>query len=123
VKSDIRTIGLVVAAVIVIGSGVWLTRSGRPYGSLLLNAHKLVDLAAVIVIGIAVYPANRAAPLSAMEWIVIGAAALLVVVAFASGGVISGMQSPPTAVLWLHRVGSWVAAALAAASAYLIATR
>jgi hypothetical protein len=118
-----RAIGLVVAAVIVLASGIWLTRSGRPYGGLLLNVHKLVDLAAVVVIGIAVYQANRVAPLSPAEWLVIVGAALFVVASFASGGVISGVQSPPVAVLWLHRVGSWVAAALAAASACLLVVR
>jgi hypothetical protein len=120
---DARAIGLVVAAVIVLASGIWLTRSGRPYGGLLLNVHKLVDLAAVVVIGIAVYQANRVAPLSPAELLVIGGAAILVIATFASGGVISGMQAPPVAVLWIHRIGSWVAAALAAASAYLVAVR
>ncbi len=119
----VRALGLVVAAVIVIASGIWLTRSGRPYGAVPLNIHKLVDLAAVAIIGIAVGQANRAAPLSTAEWLVIGGAAVFVVASFASGGVISGMQSPPAAVLWLHRVGSWIAAALAAATAYLVVMR
>lgn len=118
-----RTIGLLVAAAIVMGSGIWLTRSGKPYGAALLNIHKLIDLAAVVVVGVVVYQANRAAPLAGLEWAAVGAAALLVIATFASGGVISGMESPPASVLWLHRVGSWVAAALVAAAAYLMATR
>lgn len=118
-----RSVALAVAAVVVLASGVWLTRAGRPHSGLLLNVHKLVDLAAVVVIGVAAYQAHRAAPLSAMEWSVLAAAAFFVIAAFASGGVVSAMQAPPVAVLWLHRVGSWGCAGLLGACVYLLAAR
>jgi len=119
----IKGIALALAAAVVLATGVRLTRSGKPYSAVLLNVHKLVDLAAVIVIGIAVYGANGAAPFSAAEWLVIVATAVLVITAFASGGVISGVQQPPVAVVWVHRIGSFAAALLAAASTYLVASR
>ncbi len=119
----IKSAALAIAAAVVLATGVWLTRSGKPYGAVLLNVHKLVDLAAVIVIGIAIYGANGTAPFSAAEWLVVVATAVLVVAAFASGGVISGMQQPPVAVVWVHRIGSFAAVLLAAASTYLVATR
>jgi hypothetical protein len=121
--SAVRTIGLALAAAIVLASGVRLTRSGRPYGSALLNVHKLVDLAAVVVIGLAAYQANRSAPFSGVEWLVLATGAVLVVATFASGGAITGMSQAPAAALRVHRIGSWIAAALAAASVYLIASR
>jgi hypothetical protein len=114
-----RVVLLALAGVVVLATGVVLTRAERPYGAALLNVHKLVDLAAVVAIGVAIYQANRAAPFSAGAWAVVIAAAVLVVATFASGGVISAMDAPPAGVLWLHRIGSWVAAALVAASAYL----
>ena len=118
-----RTIGLLIAGGIVLASGIWLTRSGRPYGVALLNVHKLVDLVAVVVIGVAVYQANRAAPLSPADWAVTGAAGLVVIATFATGGVASGMQAPPTWAVTAHRVASWGAALLAVVSVYLISTR
>jgi hypothetical protein len=119
----VRGAALAFAAVVVLATGVWLTRVGKPYGAALLNVHKLVDLAAVIVIGIAVYQANSAEPFLAAEWLVVGASAAVLVAAFASGGVISSMQEPPVAVIWVHRIGSFAAMLLAAASTYLVATR
>jgi hypothetical protein len=124
VKADaIRSIGLAAAAAIVLATGVWLTSSGRPYGSLLVNVHKLVDLGAVIAIGVIAYQANKAAPFSAMEWAALALTAVLVVAAFATGGVVTGMPSAPSAALWAHRIGSWLAAAMAAVSAWLLIVR
>lgn len=122
-SSQIRTIGLVVAAVIVFGSGIWLTRAGRPYGGVLLDVHKLVDLAAAIVIGIAVYQSNQARPLSVLEWALLAVAASLFVATLATGGVSSAMAEPPAWALWSHRIGSWAAGALVLAGVLLLGAR
>ncbi|MHB1341324.1 MAG: hypothetical protein ACYC77_09140 [Coriobacteriia bacterium] len=116
----VRAIALAVAAAIVFGSGIWLTRAGRPYSIGPLTVHKLVDLAAVVVIGMAVYQAHRASPLSALEWAVAGAAAVLTVAVFATGGVLSATENAPAWTLWLHRVGSWIAGVLALSSVYIV---
>lgn len=122
-RSDaLRSVGLAVAAVIVLGTGIVLTRAGRPYGPLLLNVHKLVDLGAVVFIGVIAYQTNRTTPLPSSTWLILAVAAALVVLTFATGGVVSGMREAPAWALWVHRIGSWVAAALAAASVYLLAT-
>ncbi len=115
-----RAAGLVAAAVVVFGSGIWLTAVGRPYSTAVTTVHKLVDLAAVIVIGVMVYQANRAAPLSALEWTVIGAAAVLVVATFASGGVVSASSDPPAWAVLVHRVAPWLAGIAAGAGVYLV---
>jgi hypothetical protein len=118
-----RTAGLLVSAVVVFGSGIWLTRAGRPYGVGLTTVHKLVDLAAVIVIGVMVYQSHRASPLSMSEWVVVGLAAVLAIAAFATGGVLSASEDAPAWALWIHRVGSWFAGVLALASVYVVGRR
>jgi hypothetical protein len=114
-------IGLLVAAFVVFGSGFALSRVGRPYGAALLNLHKLVDLAAVVVIGVIAYQANRAAPFSAIEWWVIGLATVGVIVLFASGGIVSASEVAPGWLVRVHKVVPWFALALAAASVYVVA--
>jgi len=105
----VRTIGFSSAAIVVIGTGVWLTRSGWPFGTVLLNTHKLIALAAVIFLGVLVYRAANVAPLSATDWAVVVAAGLLCAASFASGGVVSAIQSAPAWVSWVHRIGTWFA--------------
>ena len=121
-SSLLQTLGLVLAAVVVFGSGVLLTRSGKPYGSALLNLHKLIDLAAIVVVGVKVYQAAQADGLPALEWGITALTAALFVALLASGGVASGAQAPPKWVLWVHRVAPWIVLALAAATVYLTAT-
>lgn len=106
----VRTLGFSAAAIVVLGTGVWLTRLGWPYDAAILNIHKLVALAVVVVLGILVYRAACAAPLAPGDWAMVVSAGLLCVISFASGGVASAMESTPGWVLWVHRISSWVAA-------------
>lgn len=123
-KGDtLRLIAVAIGLAVVVASGIWLTQAGRPYGGLLINVHKLVDLAVVVVIGIAAYQASKAASLSGGMWTLLGVAIVAVVVALVSGGVVSGMKDAPASALWIHRVGSWLAVALTAASAWSVLPR
>ena len=113
------TIGLLVAAGVVFASGFLLHRSGSPYSSALLNLHKLVDLAAVVVIAVRLYRANSETPLSVSVWAVIGVTGALIVALFATGAIASASKSPARWVLQVHQLAPWLALVLAAAAAYL----
>ena len=112
--------GLIAAALVVIGTGVALTRTGWPFGTTLLNIHKLVALAAVVFTGVLVYRTNRAGAITPNQWIALAAGALLCIAAFASGGVVSALESAPTWVVWVHRVGSWLAVAATGIAVWLL---
>lgn len=119
--SQLQAFGLLQAAAIVIASGIWLARAGRPYRIALLTAHKLVDLGAVIAIGWIVYRAHGAAALATSVWAVVGAAALFMVAAFATGGVVSANAEAPSWVARLHGASAWLATILSAGVLYLVA--
>lgn len=106
-----RTVGLSAAAIIILATGILLARSGYPFNALLLGVHKLVSLAALLVIGLAVY---RSAPVSGTDLLLVGVAVFLCITAFASGGVISAFESVPVWVVWSHRVGAWITGLTAA---------
>ena len=110
----VRTTGFAGAAVVVLATGVWLTRSGWPFGAALLNVHKLIALVAIVILGVLVYHTARVAPLSTTDWAIVISAGALCVASFATGVVVSAMESAPTWVLWLHRVGTWFAVGAAA---------
>jgi hypothetical protein len=120
---QLLTIGLLLSAAVVFGSGIWLARGGRPYGVGLTTVHKLVDLAAVVVIGTMVFQAHRASPLPMVEWVVVGLAALFSIAGFITGGLVSARETIPNSVLWLHRVGSWLAGILAIVCVLMVGPR
>lgn len=117
---QLRVVALLCSAAVVMVSGYLLTRRGRPYHPVLLNVHKLVDLAAVIVTGVMVYRAGQSSALSAAEWASAALTAAVFVALFASGGVVSATENPPAWVLWLHRLSPWAAVTLAGVTVYFI---
>jgi hypothetical protein len=121
---QLRVPGLALGAIVVVATGVWLTRAGRPYGTGLVTAHKLVALAAVIVIGVMLYQASRVAPLSGMEITVAALAAVAVLGAFASGAVASAATATaPAWALWVHRTVPYLAVVASGASVWMMLGR
>jgi len=115
--------GLVFVVAVVFGTGSALTRSGRPFGTVLLTIHKLVAHAAVVAVGVLAYQQGRVAPFSALEWSATAVAGLLYVVSFASGVAVSAKHDAPAWVVRAHRIGSWLAGVAVTAVVYLLATR
>lgn len=98
---------LLSATVIVIASGVWLTVSGRPFGTGLQNVHKLVALAGFVYLGVIVWQ-SRNGSLSGVLLTLVVSTAVLALASLASGGVVSAMSDALKGVVWLHRVASWL---------------
>ncbi len=70
-------------------SGFWLSRSGKPYGALLFNLHKLIGLGAGVYLALTVYRSHQAAPLSPLQLALVAATALVFVVLVVAGGLLS----------------------------------
>jgi hypothetical protein len=103
---------LVLLAVVIVTSGVMLTRSGRPLSGVLLNIHKLVDLALLAGIGVVVFRDAQVAPLSRVAILATVLVAAAQFLGLVSGGVTSAWTSAPHWVVWSHRILSWVALAV-----------
>ena len=98
-------------------SGLWVSRSGKPYNSLIFNIHKLIGLAAGIYLICTVYLTNQATSLKAAQWTSIVITVLLFLVTVAAGGLLSildagnlqSMSQPMrTAVLQVHKFSPYV---------------
>ena len=113
-------IGLAAAALVVCASGVVLTARRRPYGVALQNVHKLVAVAATVVVAWMVYVAATVASFSTVGLFTAVSTTVLLVVAFASGGIVSAREDAPAWVLWAHRALSWVTVLAAAAIAGMV---
>lgn len=104
--------------------GVWLSRAGKPYSSLLFNIHKLIALAAVVVTAITVYQARAAVTIGSISLIAVVAIGLLCVALFVSGALLSIGQPDVAAILSVHRVAPWLMVIAVALTLYsLIASQ
>ena len=112
-----RLVVLAAAALIVVATGTWLSRAGRPYGTALLAAHKLLALAATVAVVMLVVQAGSAGVLGPLGIGVAAVTAALVIALFASGGVVSAAASPAAWAVLLHRFGPYPMVALMAFAA------
>ena len=101
-------IGLAAAAGVVCASGVVLTVRGRPYGAVLETIHKIVALAATVAVSVVAFRGQATVSPTAFGSVSAVATAVLLVVAFASGGFVSAREDVPAWLLWVHRALSWL---------------
>lgn len=115
-----RTIGVVLSSLIVFASGMWLTRSGKPYSGILVNVHKLISLAGVVLLALATRQQTRGGNLGSAQVVSIVVTGLLLVANIVTGGLASVDRTIPRAVLVAHRITPFVGLVAAAATVYLV---
>ena len=118
--TELRVVGVALAFLLIFGSGILLTKSGKPYSTALFTIHKLVGLAAGVWLGVIVYQANRAAPLGPAEIVAIAVTVLLFIGTVAAGGVLSVDKQTPAVVLRLHQVVPVLAVLATAGTLFLL---
>ena len=104
----------------IFATGFWLSRRGRPFSVALLTAHKLVSLAAIVLLGFVAYRANGEAALRAIDWMAVALTGLLFIGTIASGGLLSAAERKSAAVRWAHRITPLTTALSTAAALYLL---
>ena len=93
----------IVAFVVTIGTGIWLSQLGRPLNGVLFTVHKLVALGAVLAVTIPIFGMLRSAPAPtlAITFLILGG--IGVVGLFATGALIS-LNHTAIALTWIHRI-------------------
>jgi hypothetical protein len=113
---------------VILLSGYGLSRSGKPYGTLVFTLHKLVAVAAVVTLGVTVYRMNRAGTLTAAGLASAIVSGVFFLGTMATGGVLSveaGTEAalPATVsafVRKLHQVTPYLTVLSTAAALYLL---
>ena len=100
-------------------SGFRLTRSGKPYSGIVLTIHKLLSLAAVILLGMAIRQINQASALSAAESTASAVTGLSFVGTIVTGGLAS-IDKPMPAATVMHRAMPFVTLLSAGVALYLL---
>ena len=104
-------------------SGIWLSRSGKPYSVIILAIHKLISLAAGVFLVMAIYQINQAAKLSAVELIAVVVTGLFFLGTIVTGGLLSTGKPMPAAILRMHQITPFLTVLSTAATLYLLLSR
>ncbi|MDK2977334.1 MAG: hypothetical protein PWP52_29 [Bacteroidales bacterium] len=89
-------------------SGIWLSKLGKPYGTVLFTIHKLIALAFIVYIFILSKGLFKTTELNLVMWIFMVAAALSVVLIFTTGGILSNQEEVKNSLVIVHRISSVV---------------
>lgn len=117
---QVRVVGVALALLLILVSGILVSRKGKPYNTALFTVHKLVGLAAGVLLAVTVYQAHQAAPLGVVEVSAVVATVLLFAATVAAGGLLSVDKEAPAAALKLHQVLPIFAVLSTAGTLYLL---
>jgi len=104
-------------------SGIWLSRSGKPYSVIILTIHKLISLAAAVFLVMTVYRIHQVAPLSPVEITAVVVTGLLFLSLIISGGLLSTGKPMPAVILTMHQITPFLTVLSTAATLYLLLSR
>jgi hypothetical protein len=102
------------------GSGIWLSKLGRPLNVGVSTLHKLIGVAGGVYLLVTIYQRHQVVPLSGMAWAAIAAAGLCFLGIVASGGLLTSEKPVPVAVLRAHQVLPVLALLSTSATLYLV---
>ena len=118
--TQLRIAGIALLFLIIFLSGYWLSRSGKPYGGLLFNVHKLIALGALVLLFLVIRQANGVTQLNATEIAASVVTGLFFLGMIISGGLVSTDLSLPAFVRKLHHIAPYLTALSTAVTLYLL---
>lgn len=103
-------------------SGFWLSRSRKPYHTIIFNIHKLIGLATGIFLIITVYRVHQVSPLESISIVTIVVTVLLFIMTVVAGGLLSIAKPMPGAVKTVHHLLPYIITLSTAATLYNLLT-
>jgi hypothetical protein len=117
---DIRILSAGILFVLVIASGMWVTKMGRPLNAGVFTVHKLIALAALILMIVIVRTLARGIVLNPLMTVCVVLTFLFFIVMFATGAVLSFEKPAPGFVLLLHKIAPALTLMASAAAVMLM---
>jgi hypothetical protein len=115
-----RAAVIALSMVVVLLSGYFLNRTGKPYNSAVFNAHKLIALAAAVFVVWTVVRRSMATPLGPGEWIAVVITGLLFLGTGVFGGLVSLDNPMPAAVSRVHQIAPYLTVLSTGGTLYLL---
>jgi hypothetical protein len=101
-------------------SGFWLSRTGKPYSTLIFTIHKLIGLAMGIFLILTVYRVHQAESLSALQISMTVVTVLFFIATVAAGGMLSIDKPMPLAVSFVHKLLPYLTVLSTGGALYLL---
>jgi len=117
---SLKITGIGFLFVLIILSGIWLTKTGKPYPSILFNAHKLLSLAGTILAGIVAYQLQKPIELSTQLTTIVIVTGIFLLVLIITGGLLNLEKSFFQVLRIIHRILSPLTIALVTLTFYLL---
>lgn len=117
---QLRFGGAALFYLIVLLSGFWLSRSGKPFGGVIFNIHKLVSLAGVALFVFTMYRTDGVAELSAVGLVAGLVTSVSLLALIATGGLLSTGKRMPALIQKLHHTIPYLALVSTAVTLYLL---
>jgi hypothetical protein len=115
-----RAIGIGLLYLLTIGTGIWLSNSGRPLNTLFITVHKLIALAAVVLTSMLFWRLLKHVHTGAVLAGLIIASAVLVIALFTTGALLSTGKPVKSLLLTIHQLAPVLLGLSIGAIAYLL---
>jgi len=116
----LKIAGITVLFVLIIVSGIWLAKAGKPYDATQFNIHKILSLVAVVLTGVIAYGLYKAAGNPQLVLVLMIIAALLFLILLVSGGLMNTDTTAHQLLQLVHRISSGLAVILSVLVFYLL---
>jgi hypothetical protein len=100
-------------------SGFWLSRAGKPYPVIIFTFHKLVTLGTIAYLAVLLYRANQSMLLQGGHVVAIGLMLICFIAMLVTGGLLSVDKALPTIVHRLHQILPYLTVASTGITLYL----
>jgi hypothetical protein len=117
--SQLRIVMVGVLYLAIFGSGFWLTRSGRPYSTIVVAIHKLISVGAFVYLAVSLYQFAQADRLGVAMAAAGAITGLFFIGTIATGAMLTAERPMPALVLWLHRITPFLTVAATGVTLYL----
>ena len=100
---QLRFVNIAIFFLLVFSSGYWLHHSGKPYGAILFNVHKLIGLGLFVFLFVRIFQLHQTTPLNTLEWVACLIAGLFFLATIVFGGLVSIAKPMPAFVSLAHK--------------------
>lgn len=123
--NQVRAVSMGVGFLIMILSGFWLSRTGKPYGTLIFTIHKLIGVGIGILLFMTVRQMHQTVPLSPVEIAAVAVTGLFFVASVTTGSLLSIPVSKPMPgfVSMLNKILPYFSVLSTAVTLYLLLNR
>ena len=96
--------GILLLFLMIIATGFWMSSGGKPYNSGIFTLHKLISVAAVVILTVITIKTHRASGLNGYELIAVIVTGILFLGTLVTGGMLSVDKAMPAIVLRMHHI-------------------